>query len=1031
MTSFFLRNRVTTLVTFMLILLLGGISVKDLKIDLLPDISYPTLTVITVYENVSPSEIETLITRPIEEIVSSVNGVDRITSESLEGVSIVKIRFRWGTNMDTASIQTREKVDLVKGSLPIDAKKSVVLKFDPNDAPLLQIAVVPTGINPKELRYFLKKNIAPYFERVDGIAAVSITGGYEKQILVNIDRGKLNSYSLSPSEIIQRIGANNFNFPAGNIKREDREILVRTMGAYENVDSIADLVVNLSEAGAPVYLRSLAEVLDSYKERTSASFYDGEECVAVVLKKEAGKNSVFVSDEAKEVINFVNEEFGSKLKLIVVADQSVFIRDSIGGVASSGVQAIIICFFVLSFFLGTFRESIIVTLSIPVSVLVTLVFMYFQKMTLNTMSLGGLAVGVGMMVDSSIVVLESIFAFKKKYPDDPFKSSLEGTKDVVGSLFSSTLTSIVVFLPILFIEGIAASVFKEFALSITYSLISSFFVSVSFIPVLCTMPFFSKEQTSGGRLALFWAFREKTLSALEELYVFSVRFVISNRRKVTLSVLGLIPLTVLLFKLLPVELMPQVEKAEISAKIILPAGSSLDRTTEVSKRVIEILNQTGLVSRTFLKAGYEEKDLIINPKGDFGLNRSELFIGLTSYDVGEDLIENSQKSLDNLQNETGAQVLFIPAKDLLSDILPESGEGLTLEVSGQDLAILKEVCEEIRRELSELPNFTEATSSFSEETPELRVLIDRDKMAGFGLSVENVAKTLRAVIKGEQATRFRRNDDEIPVLVRHRVSDRTGTESLSDTLFKIQSGTFIRLRDFSDIVSGSSNRKILRYDGRRVGILKAQFSDIKYSEAASLAEPILKKYSDRKDISILPGETQKMMEKSINSLTFAIALSILLVYMVLASNMENVGLPFVILFSIFVSGVGVALGLIVTGKTLNIISVMGMILLAGVVVNNAIILIEFYQLHAGDYRNTEELVIAGGRRRLNPILSTTATTILGLLPLLITFGPPSPQGPMAASVMGGLIVSTVLTLVFIPMAYVTYVEQISKLTRKK
>ncbi|TGL32555.1 efflux RND transporter permease subunit [Leptospira koniambonensis] len=1019
MTLYFLKNRITTLVVLLLILLVGFVSMRDLKIDLLPDISYPTLTVVTVYENVSPSEIETLVTKPIEEIVSSVNGVDRITSESLEGVSLVKIRFRWGTNMDTASIQTREKVDLVKGSLPIDAKKSIVLKFDPNDAPLLQIAAISTGIDPKELRSFIKKNLSPYFERVDGIAAVSITGGYEKQILVNIDRGKLNAYGLSPQEIVQGVASNNFNFPAGNIKREDREILVRTMGAYENVDAISELVVNLSEKGAPIYLRNVAEVLDSYKERTSVSYFNNDECVAIVLKKEAGKNSVIIADEAKELIDSLNQEFGSKVKLIVVSDQSRFIRESVTGVASAGFQAIIICFFVLSFFLGTFRESAIVTLSIPISILVTIVFFYFQKMTLNTMSLGGLSVGVGMMVDSSIVVLESIYGFRKS-KKSAFESALEGTQDVFGSLFASTLTSIVVFLPILFLEGIAASIFREFALSITYSLISSFFVSVTFIPVLTTLPMFSSQSEGLAIFRPFWAFRERILNVLEKLYVFGIETILKRPKVILLSISVLILFTVVFFKFLPTELMPQVQKADLNAKIILPPGSSLQRTEEVTKEVLEDLQKSGFVENAFLKVGYEERDLVINPRGDFGLNRAELFLQLIRYDAAEDLFESTKEDISEIERRTGAQLVFVPAKDLLSDLLPETNEGLVLEVSGQDLFLVREICKEIQSEIQKTGKFGEATTSFGEDTPEIRVLIDRDKMATFGLSVEAVAKTLRSVIKGEAATRFKRNDEEIPVLIRHRLNDRSGTDSLANTLFKISSGSLIRLQDFASIVSGNSNRKILRYDGKRVGLVKAPLVSTTYSEALKIVEPILEKYSNKKDISILPGETQKIMEKSIQSLTFAVILSIVLVYMVLASNMENLGLPFIILFSIFVSGAGVGLGLVLTGNTLNIISLMGIILLAGVVVNNAIILIEFYQLHEKDFKSIDELVIAGGRRRLNPILSTTATTIFGLFPLIITFGPPSPQGPMAASVMGGLLVSTALTLLFVPLAYRWY-----------
>ena len=1010
---------------FTAVLVFGTISLLRLKVDLLPDISFPSVTVITVYDNVSPEEIETLVTKPVEEIVASVEGVNRVTSETIEGVSIVTVRFGWGRKMDDALIQTREKVDLVKASLPQDVKRPIVLPFDPNDTPILRLAVRPVGVPFKELRSYLKKNIEPLLEKTDGIAALSVSGGYERQVLVHIDRGKLDAYGLGFNQIISRIGASNYNFPAGNIKRGDKEILVRTVGEFRDMATIANTVIGVTEGGVPVYLRNVGDVRDDYKERTSVSYYGTEECVSLLLKKEAGKNTVAVAERARESIADINARFAEDVRLDIVSDQSEFIREAIENVASSAILAAVICYFVLFYFIGSYRPPLVVVSAVPISIMATFLLMYARGFTLNTMSLGGLAVGVGMMVDSATVVLEAIYVKRREDPD-ALRSALVGTREVAGSVFSSTLTSIVVFLPVVFVEGIAGAVFQELALTITFALISSLLVSLTLIPAMTMLPVFRRlppEDDAPVADGTFFGpakvLRNKSLSAIETFYDRLLRASFRSRGLLWAASAALFGVSIFLFWYLPSEIMPDVDRGEFLLKFETPEGTNLPVSAVLAEELSAVLRQDEDVVVAFARIGYEERDIQINPSGDFGLNRGEILIRLRPGTDTARFIDRYREPLTRVGEQEEAELTFVESGSLLAEVLSGGDYDYNVEISGPNIETIEDITRAVRRELAAFPELKEVSTSFDEETPEYRVELDRDRMSLYGLTVQDVALTLRAALKGETATRYRENDEEIDVLVRLREGDRRGLDALRELPVQTQNGN-VKLPSFASLRSGSSPRKIVRTDARRIGLVYINFAEsLRYSQAQTIIEPVLREYEQKHpEYAVLPGEMSRQSAESFTALAMAGLLAVVLVYMVLAAQFENYLLPVIVMLSIVVVGLGSGILLLASGNTINIISLTGMVMLAGLVVNNAIVLIEYFNQNIGTIHDLEELALAGVKRRIRPILNTTATTILGLIPLAFSVSGASPQAPMAVAVIGGLAVSTLFTLILIPNAYI-------------
>ncbi|TGL17933.1 efflux RND transporter permease subunit [Leptospira yanagawae] len=1013
MVKYFITRRVTTCVGFLLILLFGAIATSKLKIDLLPNISFPTLTIVTLYPNASPGEIETLISKPVEEIVASVPGTDRISSDSVEGASIVYIRFRWGTNMDQAMIQTREKVDLVKGNLPQDTKKSIVLRFDPNESAILRLAAIPNSKSIKDLRFFLQKTVFPYIERSEGVAAVSLSGGLQRQIQVIVDRDRLQAYGIGIDTVIDQISSANLNFPAGNIRQNEKEILIRTDGAFKSLEEINDTLIGLTEQGVPIYLKSIAEIKDGTKERTSLTKLNGSESISISIKKESGKNTVSIVSNLITLIQELNEKFQNDVQLKIVEDQSIFIKEAVTSVILSGLFAAIICYFILFLFYQNWKEPIIVVSAIPLSSLLTLIFMYFLNITVNTMSMGGLALGVGMVVDSSAVVLESIKSKLKEYSSS-IEAGISGVEEVYGSLIASTVTSCVVFLPVLFVEGIAGAIFSDFALTITLSLVSSFIVSTTLIPTLTQLNFFKNNSIQNYRKSIFLHKVEKFEGLI---YYFLDRFF--KRKSISYLLLaGFTLATCFLFVVLSKEMMPELDQGSYTIKIKAPEGTTLLQTESICNHLHQILSETNETTNILQQIGYEEKDLVVNPKSDFGLNRAEIFVQLKDGIRFKNHIESLQSKINELTRIYGTEIALVPTKTILASLLSSDGFEFNLEISGQNWNKIREITAAIENSFKNSEIISSYKSSLGQKSKEVRVILDRNKMAFFGLTVEKIATNMKSFVKGDFASKFRENDYEYEILVRSRLEDRYDKLSILEIPIETPSGKMIRFSAFATLVDTEIDRKIFRKDGSRTAILSLSALDENKSELEQKIKNIVNEYENNRDVSVLEGDSQKEMRKSFYALSYAAIFAIVLVYMTMASQFENLIQPFIILSSIIITIFGSFLSLFLFGHSLNIISSMGIVLLAGLVVNNGIILIDTYRISMHSNSNADITFLKSGiKKRLFTILNTTATTMLGMIPAIVTFGNPSPQAPLAVAVIGGLFFSTIFSLIVIPVLY--------------
>lgn len=637
--------------------------------------------------------------------------------------------------------------------------------------------------------------------------------------------------------------------------------------------------------------------------------------------------------------------------------------------------------------------------------------MYGCGLTINTMSLGGLAIGVGMVVDSSTVVLEAI-SIRRKAGEDPVALSISGTKEVLTSIFGSTITSCVVFLPIVFVEGLAAEIFREFALTISFSLVSSFFTSSTLVPVLSQFEFFRPKGNDFPKI--IEDFRLRSLDSIRSFFErISIFFYVKKSRTFLICIV-LVPLTIFLGFLIPTEILPEIDQGELEFSVVTPEGSSLEYTVSVVDRIGAALRSESKVGLAFSKVGYEERDIVLNPQGDFGLNRASIFVRLDSGKT-KDFLESFRPHIEKIESDSGAKISSKLSGGVLSTIFSNDG-GISLEISGQDLQIIKDTAIHSEKLIRSIPGNPEVKSSLREESPELRVVLDREKMSFFGLTVEDIATALKSAYKGDIATKFRENDFEFDVLVRFREADRFGFRSVPAIPIRLQSGKSVLLGTLANIVPSNALRKITRMNGRRVAILSVSHPGISENKLEEGIADIAKSYVKKQDISVLPGELQKESAKSFAALYWAGAFAVLLIYMTLASQFENLILPLVVMLSVVMVGVGSLSLLILTKNTLSIISGMGMVMLTGLVVNNAIILIEFF-MQGNASLDEEELLRSTVRRRIDTILNTTLTTVLGLLPAALSLGGDSPQEPMALAVIGGLTASTVLSVAIIPSAY--------------
>jgi HAE1 family hydrophobic/amphiphilic exporter-1 len=1088
------RRRVTIAMFTLAVVLFGIVSFFRLKINLLPELSYPTLTVRTEYPGAAPAEVENLVSKPIEEAVGVVKNVNRVSSISRSSQSDVVLEFTWGTNMDYAGLDVREKLDAL--ALPLEVKRPSVLRFDPSLDPIMRFALYRSGAaeggrapgpgadarlaaygpdqdaaagafdeeNLKVLRRFAEEEVKKDLESASGVAAVKVSGGLEDEIQVLVDQGRMAQINLPAEELARQLAAENVNLSGGRLEEGTQQYLVRTLNEFRSIGEIGDVIV-ASRGGKPVYLRDIAVVRQGFKERQAVTRLNGIEAVEVAVYKEGDANTVSVAREVDKRLAGIRRILPKGIMLTKVYDQSTFIRQSVGQVIQAAVIGGILAIAVLYLFLRSFSSTVIISFSIPISVIATFNLMYGAGLTLNIMSLGGIALGIGMLLDNSIVVLENIArhrAMGKPY----LEAAREGASEVGMAVTASTLTTIAVFFPLVFVKGIAGQLFRDQALTVTFALLASLIVALTLIPMLAsvrreraphltamgpgatepppTVPDPGQKEHDhkrrGRRLRInlmpvpVFVVRltvrvaravsrgvsfvidpvagrfQRGYAVVEERYPVMLAWALGHKGSVIGIALALFAVSVLLIPVLGVELIPQLAQGEFRVELRLPPGTPLETTDAAIRAVQGSSRGIPRVATSFSVAGTGNRMDADPDQG--GENWGEIYVVLRdgSGRADEELVMAALRQY--MEGMPGVEYKF-SRPTLFSFRTP-----VEIEVAGYEIDHLKQVSGDIMRRLEESPRFTDVKSTMEAGHPEIQIYFDRDRAAALGLPVYQIADRVVDQVRGAVATQYSWHDRKIDVLVRARQEDRKSVERISQLLVNPESDRPVTLDAVADIVVGTGPSEIRRIDQERVALVTANLSYGDLGAAADEINSIIRRVPRPPDVGVrLAGQSEEMA-MSFRSLIFALLLAVFLVYLVMASQFESFLHPFVILLTIPLATIGAVLALLVTGSTISVVVFIGAILLAGIVVNNAIVLIDLInQLRARGMAKIQA-VMEGGRLRLRPILMTTVTTALGLLPLAIGLGHGAEiRAPMAITVIGGLTVSTLLTLIVIPVVY--------------
>ncbi len=1040
------ERRVTVVMLIVAVGLFGMVSLSRLNLNLLPDVSYPTLTIRTELAGAAPVEVENLVTKPIEESVGVIRNVRLVRSVSRSGQSDVTLEFLWGTDMDVAGVEVREKLDLL--FLPLEASRPLLLRFDPSSEPIIRLglqykesanAAESTEARLKSLRRLAEDRIKTDLEAEEGTAAVKVSGGLEDEIQIQVDQQKISQLGIGIEEVAQRIRAENVNLSGGRLEEGDQRFLVRTLNEFQSVSEFSDAIVAYV-AGRPVYLRDIATVERGYKEREAITRVRGRESVELAIYKEGDANTVQVANRLEARLERVRESLPGEMDLVKIYDQSRFISSAVDNVKNAAFVGGIFAIIVLYGFLRDSRSTTIVGIAIPVSVIGTFLLMYTNDISLNIMSLGGIALAVGMLVDNSIVVLENIVR-KREQGEGIVEAAKNGTSEVASAVVAATLTTIAVFFPMVFISGIAGQLFRDQALTVTFALIFSLIVALTVIPMLSSLGAGSRytgenEDDPPGRFTrivaaivgalgagfvavrwFFWAllwvptqFFQRLYGAIAAVYPALLRWSLHHRAAVVVSAALIFAGSMALVPRLGTELIPQLSQGEFNVNLRLPPGATLAETDRAIQAVQRSTQEIDAVTLDFSVAGTGNR-LDANPV-DAGDNTGTLSVTLLS-GAGREVENATMNAMRRaLSGIPGVQYEF-SRPSLLSFSSP-----LQIEIAGYDLEQLAGVSRAVVSQMANDGRFADIRTTVENGNPEIQIVFDQERAAKLGLAVRDIADRVVANVRGEVATRYTWRDRKIDVLVRSVDTRQSSIDEVRQLIVNPASERPVTLEAVATVDIASGPAEIRRVAQERVAIITANVAYGDLGAAATAAGAIIDRIPMPAGVNAIVSGQSEEMQESFTSMQFALALAIFLVYLVMASQFESLIHPFVILFTIPLALVGAVLALFVTGTTINIVAFIGVIMLAGIVVNNAIVLVDLINQLRARGKGRSDAIMEAGIARLRPILMTSLTTALGLLPMALGFGEGSEvRTPMAITVIGGLLVSTLLTLLVIPVVY--------------
>jgi len=1014
------RHPVTTAMLVLTIVLFGVISLGELPLDLLPRIDYPMLVVVARYPGAAPAEVEQLVTRRLEEAAARMAGLDLLSSSSREGTCTVQARFAWGTNLDQAAIDMREKIDMVRPYLPADVENISVVKADMSLDPIMRIDLYGE-IDLGQLTDLATDVTKPALERLEGVAAVDVIGGVNRKVFVDVDPRRLQAYGLTISHVTAALRQENLSLPGGDVPIGDKRYKVRTIGELKNLEDIEEIRL-LSAAGASVPMREVAAISAGPEEQSSIARFDGKPSVSLMLQKRSDANTVQVTRAVRQSMAEISKSLPAGVKLAASEDQSDFIEWAVQSVSSSAIQGGILAVVVLFIFLRDWRSTTVIGLSIPVSIVATFVAMYFSKMTLNLMSLGGMALGVGMLVDNSIVVLENVYRHHTELGKPPFEAAVRGAEEVGMAITASTLTNLVVFLPIVFIGGLSSHLFRQLALVITYSIASSLLVAVTVVPVgsalLLSIPH-SRERSRGvlGRLG-------DVVDSWPRSYRRALDAFLKRPRAAFVLIVICIVVSAGLVPLIGGEFLPPMDRHEINVRVSLEGGSRLEATDKVVRAVEDVVSRMPEVqdysafvggSRSLGGAGVVPESGSVNVRLKQGRGS------------GRSTIEVQQAIKQALPPFAGAVVKV----ERVTGVAGEQsfmGTPVQLTIKGPDNTVLGTLQKEVAARLSALPALKEVDSGTEDVLPELHVEVDRRRASSYGLSAGYVATVVRASIQGETATRFRAAGTEYDAVVRLGGAYRESVTDVENMLLTSPTGQIVPLWQVAQVSRQVGPPSIQRRDQTRVVTVQARATGRDLNAAIGASKRALASMPLPEGYSIeFTGQAQEMLG-AFSSLGWVLVIALLLDYIVLASQFESLVHPVTVMITVPLAAIGSVVGLFITGKTFSVPSLIGFITLAGVVVNNAIVFVDYANQLRKEGMEMRAALMTTGETRLRPILMTSLTTVFGLVPLSLGIGSGGElEGPLAVVVMGGLITSTFLTLFVIPVMYIAMENLMSRL----
>jgi hydrophobic/amphiphilic exporter-1 (mainly G- bacteria), HAE1 family len=1013
--KFSVRRPIFTTMITLIIVVMGIFSLARLKIDLLPTIELPTLSIRTSYPGASPEVMERLVTEVIEEIVGTVPGVEEMSSQSSEGNSTVRVSFSWGTDINTAALDVQASLENEMNELPDDILRPRVSKFDINNFPVV-ILGVSSNLDPVELTDLVEDQVRYRFGRLPGVAQVDLFGGFNREVRVELDPDRVKALGLPLDTILQAIRNANLDLPTGKIVQGRYEITLRAPAEFSSLDQIRDTVI-VQRDGVAVTLGEIAKVQDTYEKITRIVRVNGERGLHVAIRKESDANTVEVAKAVLREIDEINRAF-PQISVISIINQGNFIERSIANVAQSVLYGGGLSILVLLFFLRNIRSTVVISLAIPISVIATFALVYFGGFTLNLMTLGGLALGVGMMVDSSVVVLENIFRRRDEDHENPETAAVHGAREVGPAIVASTITTLVIFLPLVFVGGVAGVLFQELAYVIIFSLICSLLVSLSLLPMLASKLLETPEQMEKRRSPLLMGMirRSNTLfQNLDSSYRNLLQSVLQRRLLTVFTALFLLGASLLLLPYIGSEFLPPSDEGEVRISGEMEVGTRLDLVDRQARKMEEIAYSAvpEAVSKVIRigASGWRPSDA----------TRADIRISLvpaaqrdrSNTEVANDLRERLEGQIPGMIVRTRA-----PQGQFLLERLLGGVEGITVEIRGFNLQTLDALATQTSRAIRDIPGITDVETSKEAGIPQQEIKVDRHKVADLGLTVRDVTEVLETAVAGTRAGEFRPQGHSYRIFVQLENAEQRTLEEILDLTLTTQSGEQVALRNLVTHEQGLGPIVIDRKDQQRLVTVRANVAGRDLGSVAADVQDALQQIPRPVGYGLLVAGNYEEQQKASRELLMSLLLALVLVYMVLACQYESLRDPFVVMASVPVAAVGVLVILFLTDTTLNLQSSIGCIMLGGIVVNNAILLVDQAGQLCRSGLRVNEAVAEAGRRRLRPILMTSLTTILALLPLALGIGEGADaQAPLARAVIGGLTGSTLITLVLIPAVY--------------